>query len=304
MKIGVIGLGNIAQKAYLPIYAELRNQATFILATRNQNVRQEISRKYGFTETVDNIEALIHSEIEACFVHAATKSHGQIVKQLLTAGIHVFVDKPVSENLNEVRELQNIAKKKQLILMVGFNRRFAPLVQKLKTVTSKNLLIIQKNRVATKHRSEFVIYDLFLHIVDTMIFLLDEQIIDIQTNIIEENGLLQRAFLKVETLTATAIVTMNLFSGANSETIQVCSKDGTYLLEELTELTIKSEGISRKKMFGDWVSTLEKRGFKSMVEKFIQAVYTKDVSELHQENVFLSHELCAKMLQDHQQDRL
>ncbi len=41
MKIGVIGLGNIAQKAYLPTYSECRHLAEFVLATRNPETRQK-----------------------------------------------------------------------------------------------------------------------------------------------------------------------------------------------------------------------------------------------------------------------
>ncbi len=119
MKIGIIGLGNIAQKAYLPVYSQLRDQATFILATRNEQTRKEISEKYGFKEMVASTEELIEAGISACFVHAATKVHGQLVKQLLEAGIHVFVDKPLSENLAEVKEIQTLAAEKNLLLMVA-----------------------------------------------------------------------------------------------------------------------------------------------------------------------------------------
>ena len=52
MKIGVIGIGGIAKKAYLPTYAKMRQDTEFIFATRNEEVRRNISEKYGFTETV------------------------------------------------------------------------------------------------------------------------------------------------------------------------------------------------------------------------------------------------------------
>ena len=55
--------------------------------------------------------------------------HGAVVRQLLQAGIHVFVDKPLSEELAEVKELQALAAAKNLRLMVGFNRRL-PLIRK------------------------------------------------------------------------------------------------------------------------------------------------------------------------------
>ncbi|MFD2308511.1 Gfo/Idh/MocA family protein [Enterococcus termitis] len=301
MKIGVIGLGNIAQKAYLPVYAELRDQATFILSTRNEQTRNTVSEKYGFTDAVSSTEELIEAGIDACFVHVATKAHAQVVKQLLEAGIHVFVDKPLSENLAEIQEIQALAAEKNVLLMVGFNRRFAPLVEEMKAVKHKNMLLVQKNRIAAKESTDFVIYDLFLHLADTVVYLLDDGIKQVHTKVIEENGFLKRAVLQVETDTTTAIAVMNLFAGANTETYQLTSDEGTYILENLTELTIKSENGIEQKTFGDWTPTLEKRGFHQMVTTFIDGVKTREAKSLRQEDIFTSHELCAKMIQQHQQ---
>ncbi|MBO0423984.1 Gfo/Idh/MocA family protein [Enterococcus plantarum] len=301
MKIGIIGLGNIAQKAYLPVYSQLRDQATFILSTRNEQTRKEISEKYGFNEMVASTEELIQTGIAVCFVHAATKVHGQLVKQLLEAGIHVFIDKPLSENLAEVKEIQALAAEKKLILMVGFNRRFAPFVDELKAVDNKNMLLIQKNRIASESTANFVIYDLFLHVADILVYLLDDDIRQVQTKIVEEDGLLKRAILHVETETTTAIASMNLYAGANTETYQVTSPEGMLVLENLTDLTIQNPLGTQQKKFGDWTTTVEKRGFQQMVEEFIKAVQTNDGTYLKQEKVFTSHELCAQMLRKHQE---
>ncbi|MTD41417.1 gfo/Idh/MocA family oxidoreductase [Erwinia sp. CPCC 100877] len=300
MKFGVIGLGNIAQKAYLPVYAQLRDQAVFVLSTRNPAVLKNVSEKYGFQETVSSVDELLQAGVSACFVHVATKAHGKIVRQLLEAGIHVFIDKPLSEDLAEVRELQALAKEKKLVLMIGFNRRFAPLVAELKAVKGKNMLLIQKNRVAAEEMTDYVIYDLFLHLADTVVYLLDDAIKQIHSKIIEEKGFLKRAVLQVETETTTAIATMNLWAGANTETYQLMSAEGTYLLENLTELTIKKQATLLKS-FDDWTTTLEKRGFQQMVTAFVEAVKMGQSADLKQENTFISHELCAKMIQQHQQ---
>lgn len=56
----------------------------------------------------------------------------------------VFVDKPLSEDISEVEELLNLAKKKQRILMVGFNRRFAPMVERLNQRKVKRMLFLEK----------------------------------------------------------------------------------------------------------------------------------------------------------------
>lgn len=300
MKIGVIGLGNIAQKAYLPVYSELRNEGDFVLATRNKQTRELLQNKYGFKDIVETVDELIESGITACFVHVATEAHVEIVEKLLKAGIHVCVDKPLSEKLSEVKALQEYAEKNQLLLMIAFNRRFAPFVEKLKQVEDKNLILIQKNRIHSPGNAGFMIYDLFLHVVDTAVYLLDDPIQQVQTKIIERNGELQRAFLHLETERTTAICSMDLLSGANTETYQVTSLQGTYNLENLTELTIQNtEGI-KKESFGDWDTTLEKRGFASLIRSFIAGVKAQSDAHLKQEDVLLSHELCSKMLHEHQ----
>lgn len=71
----------------------------------------------------------------------ATSVHFEIAKQCLNAGVAVFIDKPVSEKLQEVQELQQLAKEKGLLFMVGFNRRFAPMVDQLKQLPQKKLFI-------------------------------------------------------------------------------------------------------------------------------------------------------------------
>jgi virulence factor len=300
MKIGVIGVGNIAQKAYLPVYAENREQAEFIIATRNEAVRTAISQKYGFAQTVATVDELIAQKIEACFVHAATKAHAALVAQLLQAGIHVFVDKPLSENLEEVRALQQLAKEKQLLLMVGFNRRFAPLVDSLKAIPEKQSIRIQKNRIAAQQPTDFVIYDLFLHVIDTAVYLLDQPLGQVYTNIVEEKGQLKRALLHLETATTSVLCTMDLVSGANTESFEVTSPQGTYLLENLTQLTIKTAEQTTIKEMGDWTTTLEKRGFQQMVTQFLAALTAPEAVNLRQEHVYTSHELCKKMLLEKQ----
>lgn len=114
MKIGVIGIGGIAQKAYLPTYAKMRKEATFIFATRREEVREKIAQKYNFEHTVATIDELLAEKIDACFIHVATSVHFEIAKQCLNAGVAVFIDKPVSEKLQEVQELQQLAKEKGL----------------------------------------------------------------------------------------------------------------------------------------------------------------------------------------------
>ncbi len=297
IKIGVVGLGQIAQKAYLPVMAEKQDQAEWVLCTRNKSKGRALQEKYGFKEFVSSLDELIQTGIGGCFVHTPTSTHYSIVKQLLEAGISVMVDKPLSENLDEVQELLTLAKINDLILMVGFNRRYAPLITQVKEVPHKNMLIIQKNRVAVHQETKEAIYDLFIHIADLAVFLLDNKIISVESSMFVDRGILQRALLKLETDQATAVVSMNMFSGANTESVAVMTPGGTFKIENLSYLTQYKENQIIQQGFSDWTPTLEKRGFIQLIDSFISKQAVKPANRKNtQKNILLSHKLCEQML--------
>lgn len=298
MKIGVIGIGGIAQKAYLPTYAKMRDQAEFIFATRNEATRQKIADEYSFAKTVATIDELLAEEITACFIHAATKVHFELAKKCLEAGVAVFMDKPVSESYQEVQALDDFAKEKQLLFMVGFNRRFAPMVEQLKQLPEKRVIQLQKNEPNHAMDTQYGIYDLFIHLVDTAVYLLDDEIMSVHSKLREEEGQMVYAQMQLSTATTECILSMDLMSGGKLERYQVSSPEQTMILEQLTDLRIKRGQIEEVQRFGDWTTTLEKRGFQQLVQTFIAALQGKAI-DLRQENVLLSHELCAQMLRQH-----
>ena len=301
MKIGVLGLGGIAQKAYMPTYVAMQDRAEFCFATRNQTVQTQLQEKYQLQTMKNNLQELIATGIEACFIHTATSTHYELVKMGLEHNLHVFVDKPLSENYQEVVELQALAKRKGKLLMVGFNRRFAPMVAQLKVLPDKRMIHLQKNRVHSERPTAFEIYDLFLHLVDTAVYLLEEPIVSQDSFIRESETGMETAFLRLETANRTAILTMDLKSGANREVFQVSSSAGTHLVTDLTAGQVYTSAGEAIQKFGDWENTLAKRGFQQMVEAFIEAVQTGDGSALKQQDVGVSHEICAKMLKRHEE---
>lgn len=303
MKIGVIGIGGIAKKAYLPTYAKMRKEATFIFATRNEAVRNEIADEYSFSNTVATIDELLAEKIEAIFIHVATKAHFEIAKKCLEAGVAVFIDKPVSEDLQEVRELQELAKEIKLLFMVGFNRRFAPMVEQMKQLPQKRTIHLEKNEPDHAMNTQFGIYDLFIHLVDTAVYLLDDEIMSVRSKIREEDGQMVYAQMQLSTATTECILSMDFMSGGKMERYQVSSPKQTMILNQLTDLTIRRGLVEEAQRFGDWTTTLEKRGFEQLVISFLAALKGEE-ADLRQENILLSHELCEQMLRQHTRHQL
>ncbi|EGO5064095.1 gfo/Idh/MocA family oxidoreductase, partial [Enterococcus faecalis] len=167
-------------------------------------------------------------------------------------------------------------------------------------IPEKQTIFIKKNRINTTRETSFMMYDLFLHVVDTAVYLAEGPLHVVQSKLVEENGHLKRAILQLETEQTTIVCSMDLHSGANTETFEVTSPTGTYRLENLTHLTIQTEEEYQVKEMGDWTPTLEKRGFYQMVTAFIQAIQKPQEQELKQEKVYESHALCEEMLRQQQ----
>ncbi|MCG4470961.1 gfo/Idh/MocA family oxidoreductase, partial [Lawsonibacter sp. DFI.6.74] len=72
--------------------------------------------------------------------------------------------------------------------MVGFNRRFAPMVDQLKQLPNKRVIQLQKNEPDHAMNTQYGIYDLFIHLVDTAVYLLDDEIMSVHSKIREEAG--------------------------------------------------------------------------------------------------------------------
>lgn len=297
LKIAVIGIGNIAQKAYLPVMSQMRKDVEWHLVTRNEEVRNEVGSSYGFMNLHQNIKELETLGIQAAFVHNATHVHYETIKYLLEQGIHVYVDKPISENLKETEELLALAEKEQLLLTVGFNRRFAPMIEKLKEIPDKKMIFIQKDRVNNDEEVRFAIYDLFIHILDTALFLLDDPIVSSQSHIVQEKGKLKRIWLNLETKNTSAIISMNYEAGAKQEKIEVQSLAGIQRVTDLTELENLNSKQTVIERFGDWEGTLDKRGFSPLIERFISGV-TSGKNPVSLASSLATHELCEKIVQE------
>ncbi len=280
MKIGVMGLGNIAQKAYVPVMNELRREVDWHFYSRDENKMKELAARHNWPFVYSDKEAFLASGLDACFIHTPTPTHGALIEELLQLGIHVFVDKPVSEDYQEVVDLHRLAEERGLILMTGFNRRFAPFNQQLKAVPAKNLIIAQKNRIEPKGQVKFEIFDMLIHVVDTVLYLLDDEIIDVHYQISAEAGILQRGMITFETATTTAIAATNMVAGAHTETVEVQAVGGSYTVSNLDQLSKNEKGQVSIDTFGDWENTLAKRGFKRLIEAFVEAVKTKQPSTI------------------------
>lgn len=297
MRVGVIGLGDIAQKAYLPLLAA-KDGLDIVLATRNSQMLNQISRQYRLVQKVGSVDELIHTGIQAAFVHTATEAHVPIVKRLLDSGIHVYVDKPLAYSLKEARDLVELAARRQRLLMVGFNRRFAPFYHQLQAVPDKSLIFMQKNRVNSPGTVRTFIFDDFIHVVDTLRFLSPSMPRDIHVTGHKKDGLLHQAIVEWSSPRFTAIGVMNRDSGQTEEKLEVIASGRKWQVNDLGESIHFYNGEEKRIRSGDWESILSRRGFIQIIDHFLSAIAQGLPSSPTAEDSLLTHELCEHIVQE------
>ncbi len=296
MRIGIIGLGDIACKAYLPVVAN-HPQITPLFCTRNPQRLAELAQTYRVGETFTQVEALLAASPDAVMIHSATEAHGQLVRAALELGIPVFVDKPLSYDLAECESLLELAAKRRLPLTLGFNRRFAPLINPLGKSQQLVQARLQKNRTQWPAPPRVFIYDDFIHVLDSLRFIAQGEIRDLQVLARGKPGELEAVQVNWRVGAAWVTGSMNRVSGLSEERLEVFCQDQKWQIDNLAEgqhwanLGAKT---SQTLGFGDWDQTLYKRGFVSMVDAFVAQLQAGAPSDY--EDILASHRLCERVV--------
>lgn len=129
--LGVIGAGNYASSMLLPHLTRHRQIDLISVATATSLSAENAKRKFGFVEATTNYRALLEREdVQAVLIATRHATHARIVAEALRAGKAVYVEKPLAITLDGLETVRTaVAESGNDRLMVGFNRRFSPMVQ-------------------------------------------------------------------------------------------------------------------------------------------------------------------------------
>ena len=141
VKLGLVGLGEVAQLMHLPLLQDMQDK--FIVqavSDISESLLQYIARRYSIPHIYKNPEDLVKSsEIDAVMILSPDACHVSQAKLALGAEKHVFLEKPAAINPAELEDLIGVhAEHLGLIGMVGYVRRYSDLFIKLKELLEKN----------------------------------------------------------------------------------------------------------------------------------------------------------------------
>ena len=134
-----IGAGNYATAVLIPAFKEAGAQLK-VVASRGGISSHHAGKKFGFAEaTTDAESAIADPQADTVVITTRHDSHARLAVQALAAGKHVFVEKPLALSLQELKQIETAytaqsSSAGRPLLMVGFNRRFARQIEKIKTL--------------------------------------------------------------------------------------------------------------------------------------------------------------------------
>ncbi|MEZ5334860.1 MAG: Gfo/Idh/MocA family oxidoreductase [Methanolobus sp.] len=214
--IGVIGTGYWG-KNHVRTYSELVSDAYLervVICDINEKRAKELSQAFNIGYMTDHRDLINDPDIDAVSIVTPSPTHYQLAKEFMEAGKDVLVEKPMTMDINEAKELVRISEETGQILMVGkYIFRHHPAVKELKHRINigelGNIRLISSNRLSfgAPRKDMGVVYALGIHEVDMFCYLMDEdypESILADTRCSLQPGIEETAMISMDFKTATA----------------------------------------------------------------------------------------------------
>jgi virulence factor len=286
MKIAIIGVGKIAQKAYFPLLKIMEDVQIDSVMGRSRQSVEKAQARWSVSKGFTNLSEVIESHPDACLVLAATSAHFQIASELLNNGLDVYLEKPATVYSADAKMLAELAKEKSRVLMVGYNRRYADFFVQAKSYfkTSEiQQISLVKSRRNEPSASLFTQYlDDTIHQIDLLRFF-DPAPKPLRTDTNFEGGKLQGA-ISLLRLSSGGLATIHTFldSGAWQESVLIQGAGKTVMVNAFRDL-IYTDGdgiqVFGPEQAGKWKSQLVERGVYGEVQHFLDCVRTRQTPQ-------------------------
>lgn len=180
MKIGLVGVGHLGK---IHLKCLLNTKFEFVgFYDPNEELRKTISEANQI-KAYDDLDTLI-ADVDCIDVVSPTVFHYEIAKKAIMAGKHVFIEKPLTETLDQAEELVVLSREHQVKVQVGHVERYNPAIRSLRNIEFKPKFI-EGHRLALfnpRGTDVSVVLDLMIHDLDIVLSMIKEDVVDVRAN--------------------------------------------------------------------------------------------------------------------------
>jgi predicted dehydrogenase len=175
LRVGVIGVGHLGEY-HLQKYKAMSKAELVGVVDTNPDRAKQISERYG-TKTYGHHHELLPL-VDAVSLAVPTERHFEVAKDVLSRGIHLLVEKPITYRLEPADTLIQIARKNKLVLQVGLIERYNPAVVKMESLLTSPIFIeSHRMNVFTPRGTDVdVVLDLMIHDLDIILHVVPSEV--------------------------------------------------------------------------------------------------------------------------------
>jgi len=277
-RVAFIGLGNYARGVLLPALRGAPGVTLAAVATATGLSAVNAGESYGFASVSTDAAAVIEDDgNDTVFIVTRHDSHASLAAHALRAGKHVFCEKPLALDPQSLREAIEAASDAPGLLTIGFNRRFAPLLQEAKTALEPRvgpLVMIYRINAGALPRDSWIhreqgggrILGEICHFVDALTFLAGAPPAEVQAVAARGRRDAVSALLRFRDGSTGAIVYSSLGDPAvGKEHIEVFADGAVVRLDDFRSLYVTRGGKTAK------TAATQDKGQRALVAAFLQA---------------------------------
>ncbi|WDF51479.1 Gfo/Idh/MocA family oxidoreductase [Paenibacillus sp. KACC 21273] len=177
LRVAVIGTGNMGIHHLRNYYHNPDVELIGFVETNEKNAAK-VKSKYPIEQFINFKEVL--GKVDAVSIATPTSTHFEVASFFLNHQIHVLLEKPITDNIEEAENLIEIAKQKNVLLSIGHIERFNPVIQELKDILKKEkpvfIEIHRESPFDSRIYDVDVISDLMIHDIDALYYILKRKL--------------------------------------------------------------------------------------------------------------------------------
>ena len=181
IKVGVVGTGHLGN-LHAKMYSQIATAELVGVYDADAAKAERVAAEHG-TKAFGDLGKLLES-IQAVNIATTTTAHYDIARQSLERGIHTFIEKPITETIDQAKSLVALADAKKLALQVGHIERFNPAILALEQYKIRPLFI-ESHRLAQfnpRGSDVAVVFDLMIHDIDLILSLVRSRVVRVDAN--------------------------------------------------------------------------------------------------------------------------
>lgn len=304
--ISFIGAGSYAQGNLLPNIPDHNKVTRIGVLTNTGTTSKRVAEKFKFGFCATQEQDLLDDKTNTLFIATRHDSHAEYVLKGLNSGKNIFVEKPICLTESELEEIKTVQQEVQKPVMIGFNRRFSPLVATIKKKLGNGPMSMIYRVNAGNIPKDNWIQDMEVgggriigeacHFIDLLTFLNGSLPKTVTAMALPDpNGLNDTVNISIQFENGSTGIVAYYANGSKElpkEYLEVFASGNTAVLSDFKELKIYGKGKPyKKKLFN------QNKGQKEMVEAFINGLLKDGQSPIPMEDIFAVTSATFKVLE-------